>query len=156
MLLCAVLPKQFISLALAFCLLFALCVPASAAVNVPNGTFSSNYFSSYGVVLGDAGSHRLCITFSTDGIGICDELGVSTFQVEKKITGDDGTTYWANVGSFSGQTGHNVSSYTYSVNFQGVGGETYRVRATFMCTKTINGVVGTEFKTTTTGGKKIN
>ena len=102
--------KQFISLALAFCLIFALCIPASAAVNVPNGMFSSNYFSSYGVVLGDAGSHQLRITFSTDGMGICDELGVSNFSVDKKITGDDGSTYWANVGTFSGQTGHNVGS----------------------------------------------
>lgn len=148
--------KQFISLALAFCLIFALCVPASASLNVPNSTFSSNYFSSYGVILSDAGSHQLCITFSTDGIGICDELGVATFSVQKKMIAGDGSTYWADVGTFSGQTGHNVSSYTYSVNFQGVGGETYRVRATFMCTKTINGVVGTEHKTTTTGGKKIN
>ena len=148
--------KKFISLALALCLIFALCVPASAAVNVPNGTFSSNYFSNYGVALSDAGSHQLRITFSTDGMGICDELGVSIFSVDKKITGDDGSTYWANVGTFSGQTGHNVSSYTYSVNFQGVGGETYRVRATFMCAKIINGVYGTEHKTVTTGGKKIN
>ena len=148
--------KQFISLALALCLIFALCVPASAALNIPNGTFSSNYFSSYGVVISDAGSHQLRITFSTDGIGICDELGVSNFSVDKYVTLDDGSHAWSNVGTFSGQTGHNVGSYTYSVNFQGVGGETYRVRATFMCTKTINGVVGTEFKTTTTGGKKIN
>lgn len=148
--------KQFISLALAFCLIFALCIPASAAVNVPNGMFSSNYFSSYGVVLGDAGSHQLRITFSTDGMGICDELGVSNFSVDKKITGDDGSTYWANVGTFSGQTGHNVGSYTYSVLYQGVAGATYRVRATFTCTKIINGVAGTEHKTITTGGKKIN
>ena len=148
--------KQFISLALVFCLIFGLCVPASAELNVPNGTFSSNYFQSYGVVLGDAGSHQLRITFSVDGIGICDELGVATFTVERKITGDDGSTYWANAGTFAGQTRHNVSSYTYSVNYPGVAGATYRVRATFMCTKTINGVTGSEFKTLTTGGKKIN
>lgn len=148
--------KQIISFALAFCLMFALCVPASAELNIPNGTYSSNYFSNYGVVIGDAGGHQLRITFSTDGVGICDELGVSNFSVQKKIIADDGSTYWADVGTFSGQTGRNVSSYTYSVNFQGVGGETYRVRATFMCTKIINGVVGTEHKTVTTGGKKIN
>ena len=148
--------KQCISLALALCLIFALCVPASAELNIPNGTYSSNYFQSYGVVLGDAGSHQLRITFSVDGIGICDELGVATFTVERKITGDDGSTYWANAGSFSGQTGHNVSSYTYAVTVQGVAGATYRVRATFMCIKTINGVTGSEFKTLTTGGKRIN
>lgn len=148
--------KQFISLALALCLIFALCVPASAALNVPNGTFSSNYFSSYGVVISDAGSHQMRITFSTDGIGICDELGVSTFSVQKRITLDDGSYGWLDVGSFSGQTGHNVSSYTYSVLYQGVAGATYRVRATFMCAKIINGVYGTEHKTVTTGGKKIN
>ena len=148
--------KKFISLALALCLIFALCVPASAAVNVPNGTFSSNYFSSYGVVLGDAGSHQLRITFSTDGMGICDELGVSTFSVQKRITLDDGSYGWLDVGTFSGQTGYNVGSYTYSVLYQGVAGATYRVRATFTCTKIINGVAGTEHKTITTGGKKIN
>lgn len=148
--------KHCISLALALCLILALCVPASAELNVPNGTFSSNYFQSYGVVLGDAGSHKLRITFTTDGIGICDELGVASFSVQRKYTLDDGSTIWADAGTFSGQTGHNVSSYTYSVNVQGVAGATYRVRATFVCTKTINGVVGTEFKTLTTGGKKIN
>ena len=148
--------KQCISLALALCLIFALCVPASAELNIPNGTFSSNYFQSYGVVLGDAGSHKLCITFSVDGIGICDELGVASFTVERYVTLDDGSHAWASAGTFAGQTGHNVSSYTYSVNVQGVAGATYRVRATFTCTKIINGVNGTEHKTITTGGKTIN
>ena len=143
------------SLVLALCLFVTLCFPATAEINAPTGTFASNYFISYGVALTDNGGHRLHIVFSTVGMGLCDEIGVATYSVEKYIETEQGN-FWTNIsGSCSGQTGHNTNSYSYSFNFQCASAGTYRVRATFMCTKTINGEVGTEFKTVTTGGYTI-
>ena len=130
--------------------------PASAAVIIPDGTFSSNYFSSYGCVIGDNGGHVLHITFSVTGMGICDEIGVAVFCVQKLITTDDGSHWVDLTGLIPGQTRTNAMYCTYGVNFQGVAGERYRVRATFMCTKTINGVVGTEHKSVTTTSVVVN
>ena len=144
------------SLILVLCLFVTLCFPAAAEINAPNGTFASNYFISYGVATSDNGGHRLHIVFSTVGMGMCDELGVATYSVEKYVTLDDGSHAWKNIsGSCSGQTMHNTNSYSYSLNFQCGSAGTYRVRATFMCTKTINGQVSTEHKTVTTGGYTI-
>jgi hypothetical protein len=145
-----------ISLVLALCLFVTLCFPATAEINAPTGTFSSDYFISYGVAIGDNGGHQLHIVFSTVGMGLCDEIGVATFSVEKLINVEGGGTAWTNIsGSCPGQTGHNTASYSYSLNFQCASGGTYRVRATFVCVKTINGEIGTEFKTVTTGGYTI-
>lgn len=143
------------SLVLALCLFFTLCFPATAEVNAPTGTFASNYFISYGVALGDNGGHRLHIVFSTVGMGLCDEIGVATYSVEKYIETEQGN-FWTNIsGSCSGQTGYNTNSYSYSFNFQCASAGTYRVRVTFICVKTINGVASSETKTVTTSGCTI-
>ena len=47
--------KRFASLALAVCMLIGMCFPATAAVIIPDGMFSSNYFTSYGCVINDDG-----------------------------------------------------------------------------------------------------
>lgn len=144
------------SLVLVLCLFVTLCFPAAAEVNVPTGTFSSNYFISYGVAISDNGGHRLHIVFSTVGMGMCDELGVATYSVQKYVELADGSHAWTDIsGSCSGQTMHNTNAYSYSLNFQCGSAGTYRVRATFMCAKIINGEYGTEFKTVTTGGYTI-
>ena len=149
--------KQFLSLALAICLLVGMCVPASAAVVIPDGTFSSDYFSSYGCVINDNGGHVLHITFTVHGMGICDEIGVATFCVDKYVELADGSHMWADVsGTIPGQTRTNAMYCTYGVNFQGVAGERYRVRATFLCIKTINGVTGSETKSVTTTSVVVN
>lgn len=145
--------NKAISMLLAVCFILGLCCSAQAAENPPDGTFSSNYFASYGAVLSDAGGHRLRVTFSTTGMGICDELGVANYSVDKLVTLEDGSQGWMVVASgLSGSTGHNVGSYTFSILFQGVAGETYRVRATFYCAK--NG--GSEFKSYTSPRKTVN
>ena len=150
--------KQFLSLALVICLLVGICVPASAAVNIPDGTFSSDYFSSYGCVINDNGGHVLHITFTVHGMGICDEIGVANFCVEKQYTLEDGTKIWSNIsGLIPGQTRTNAMYCTYGVNFQGVAGERYRVRATFYCAKTFaDGTSGSEFKSVTTTSVVVN
>ena len=143
------------SLFLVLCLFVTLCFPASAEINAPNGTFSSDYFASYGVATGDNGGHRLHITFSATGMGVCDEIGVATYSVQKYVQTEQGN-FWADIsGTCSGQTAHNTNGYSYSINYQCGSAGTYRVRATFICVKTINGVVGSETKTVTTNGRAI-
>ena len=150
--------KQFLSLALVICLLVGICVPASAAVIIPDGTFSSDYFSSYGCVINDNGGHVLHITFTVHGMGICDEIGVANFCVQKQYTLEDGTKIWSDVsGLIPGQTRTNAMYCTYGVNFQGVAGERYRVRATFYCAKTFaDGTSGSEHKSVTTTSVVVN
>jgi len=104
---------------------------------------ASNYFASYGASMSAGGGGGICITFKAVGTGICNQIGVANYHVEKKT--DAG---WVNVsGSLSGQTGTNVASYTFGRYFQGVAGETYRIQVTFCCT--INN--SSEYKSYTSG-----
>lgn len=146
--------KKIISLSLVLMLAFIYTVPAMAAINPPADPQDSDYFSSYGTVLSDRGGHVMHITFSTVGVGVCSELGVSTYEVEKLVTDSDGNQYWTNVtGLLTGSMGYNVNAHTFGINFQGVAGETYRVRCTFLCIKY---GVGSEAKSYTSGRKTIN
>ena len=107
-------------------------------------TRASNYFASYGTTMSAPGNGRIGITFKAVGTGICNQIGVASYTVER--LDDDGN--WENVsGALSGQTGTNVASYTFGRYFQGVAGETYRIQVTFVC------VIGTgmEHKSYTSG-----
>lgn len=148
--------KRMLILALVLCM-FMGCTPTLAAVNPPALTFASDYFISYGTTLSDRGGHVMHVTFSTAGMGLCDELGVATFCVEKLFTLDDGNTIWAAVTEWCpGQTGTNVPSYTYGINFQGIGGETYRVKCTFICQKTFpDGTTSVEHKSHTSNSLTV-
>lgn len=93
-------------------------------------TRASNYFSSYGTTMSAAGGGGINITFKAVGTGLCNQIGVASYHVDKLL--DDGR--WENVsGLLSGQTGTNVASYTFGRYFQGVAGETYRIQVTFLC-----------------------
>ena len=148
--------KRMLSLVLLVCMLMG-CASASAAINPPASTFASDYFISYGTTLSDNGGHVMHILFSTAGMGMCDVLGVATYRVEKLVTLDDGNTIWASVTEdLPGKTGTNVPSYSYAINFQGKAEETYRVKCTFICTKTFSdGTHGTETKSHTSRSIKI-
>ena len=101
-------------------------------------TRASNYFSSYGTTMSAPGNGRIGITFRAVGTGICNQIGVASYHVER--LDDDGN--WENVsGALSGQTGTNVASYTFGRYFQGVAGETYRIQVTFTC------IIGTSGET---------
>ena len=93
-------------------------------------TRASNYFSSYGTSGSAIGGGQIYITFRAVGTGICNQIGVANYHVQKWH--EDG--YWIDVsGTLSGQTGTNVASYTFGRYFQGVAGETYRIQVTFLC-----------------------
>ncbi len=115
--------------AISFVLLLAIlssCLFSAALAE----TRASNYFTSYGTTIGTPGSGRLSITFKAVGTDICNQIGVANYMVQRRE--DNGN--WTDVsGLLSGQTGSNVASYTFGRYFQGVAGETYRVKVTFLC-----------------------
>ncbi|MBQ8554815.1 MAG: hypothetical protein IJ438_02970 [Clostridia bacterium] len=105
---------------------------------------NSNYFSSYGASLTDEGGGTVMIMFTTTGTGLCSQLGVASYSVQR--LDDDGN--WEDVsGLLTGETGSNMITYSFSRYFYGVPGETYRVNVTFL--STLNG--STETKTYTSG-----
>lgn len=118
--------KKMISLALVIVL---MCTTLSVCFAETPGMRSSNYFHSYGTNMSDAGNGVLSITFSCVGMGVCSQLGVATYSVEK-LTSEG----WMNVsGLLDGQTGSNTAAYAFGRYFYGVSGETYRVNVTFVC-----------------------
>ena len=106
-------------------------------------TRASDYFTSYGTTMSAIGNGRIAITFKAVGTGLCNQIGVASYHVEKRT--DEG---WIGVsGLLSGQTGTNVASYTFGRYFQGIAGETYRIQVIFCCT--INN--SSEYKIYTSG-----
>ena len=131
--------KKMISLALVIVL---MCTTLSVCFAETPGMRSSNYFHSYGTNMSDAGNGVLSITFSCVGMGVCSQLGVATYSVQR--LNDNG--YREDIsGLLNGQTGSNVAAYAFGRYFYGVSGETYRVNVTFVCV--LNG--GIEHKTYT-------
>lgn len=128
--------KKMISLVLVIML---LCTSIAVCYAETPDMRSSNYFHSYGTNMRDAGNGVLSITFSCVGMGVCSQLGVATYSVQKRI--EDGR--WEDVsGLLNGQTGSNVAAYAFGRYFYGVSGETYRVNVTFLCA--LNGSVETK------------
>lgn len=126
--------RRSISLTLVFVMLMvAVSAPAYAALPQSDEITASNYFTSYGTNLSRQGGGTLLITFSTTGVGICDILGVATFQIE---CWDEEDEQWYDVTTvIPGETGTNVATYNFSRYYYGTAGKTYRVCVTFVCTK---------------------
>lgn len=134
--------KKTISVVL-FLAIMCSCIFSYALAETPESR-ASDYFSSYGTSLSAPGGGRIAVTFRAVGTGICNQIGVASYHVER--LNDAGE--WVSVsGLLSGQTGSNVASYSFGRYFQGVAGETYRVVVTFVCT--IGD--GMEFKAYTSG-----
>jgi hypothetical protein len=138
--------KRYIAFVLA--LLTLICSTAAfATADNDHDTRASNYFNNYGTVLTAKGGGKIKVTFSCSSVGIASELGVVNYSVQRK----NSSGIWEDFYDWqSGQTGTNVSSYSFSRTINGTAGTTYRVRCTFMCTK--NG--STENKSYTSGSKK--
>ena len=121
--------KRFSALLLTLIMLLTCLLPCAQAENP--GIRSSNFFCSYGTTLSKEGNGRIKIVFSTTGIGVCNQLGVATYHVERR----DENGNWENVSdTLYGSMGTNITNYTFSRYFNGVAGETYRVKVVFLCT----------------------
>ena len=129
--------KRFMACILA---IVALLCFASFAMAESNSTRDSNYFQSYGITLSKPGSNKINITFSCSAVGTASQIGVSNYSVQR-YNSDSG--YWEVVsGPHNGSYSYNASSHSFAKTFQGVAGEKYRVRCTFLCTK--NGTTETK------------
>ena len=120
-------------LALILVILTMLCV-GSIAVAEEDNTRASNYFNSYGITLSKPGSAKLNITFAcTSAGGTASQIGVSTYAVQRYD--EDAGSWTAVTGWLNGTYSYNASSHSFAKTFQGVNGETYRVKCTFLCVK---------------------
>lgn len=120
--------KRFVTFIMALMLLLSCTIPFAQAEDAMSR--SSNFFCSYGTTLSKEGNGRIKIVFSTTGIGICNQLGVANYQVQR--LDDDGE--WVDVsGMLNGSMATGLTNYTFSRYFNGVAGDTYRVKVIFLC-----------------------
>ena len=117
-------------MALILVALSLLCLTSFALADEEASTWSSNYFQSYGVSVTKLGGGKIGITMSCSAVGTASQLGVSSYTVYRY---DDGS--WTYITSGSGGYKYNTSSYALSKTFNGVAGEKYRVKCTFLCNK---------------------
>lgn len=119
-------------LALILVIITLICIGSIAMADEDN-TRASNYFNSYGITLSKPGSNKINITFSCTAVGTASQIGVSTYSVYRYDEDDAG---WLLVsGPNSGSYSYNASSHSFAKTFQGVAGEKYRVKCTFLCVK---------------------
>lgn len=136
--------KRFMALILVTMLMICL---GSVALADENETRASDYFSTYAITLSKAGSAKINITFSCSSAGgTASQIGVSNYSVQRY---DEDDLEWDTVsGPNSGSYSYNASSHSFAKTFQGVNGEKYRVKCTFLCTK--NGTTETKSYTSRT------
>lgn len=120
--------KRFLALVLVALSFVCICSFALAEEN--NSTRASNYFANYGISVTPIGNGKLSFTMSCSAVGTASQLGVSSYSVQKYT--DSG---WVTVATGGSDYKYNVSSYALSKTFNGVVGEKYRVKCTFLCTK---------------------
>lgn len=121
-----------------------ICISSYAFAEDSTSTRASDYFASYGISLSSGGSGKVNFTMSCESVGTASQLGVSSYTVYRY---DDGS--WTYITSGSGSYKYNTSSYALSKTFNGVSGEKYRVKCTFLCAKS-GGTVETKTYTSRT------
>ena len=135
--------KRFIAFSLVLILLFCSTVALAAEADRAS-TRASDYFASYGMAVTIIGGGRLQLDFSCSSVGMASQLGVASYEVERKNSSGE----WVDVtGLLSGSMRNNVVSHSFCKIFYGVPGERYRVKCTFACVK--NG--SSEYKNYTSG-----
>lgn len=117
-------------MALLLAALALMCFTSIALADDNDSARASNYFQNYGISIAPIGSGKVTFTMSCSAVGTASQLGVSSYTVYRY---DDGG--WTYVASGSGGYKYNTSSYALSKTFNGVAGEKYRVKCTFLCAK---------------------
>lgn len=122
--------KRIISVVLIALMLCSI-LPIACFAEKSNNSRASNFFSNYGATLSRQSDGRIKIVFSATGTDICTKIGVASYQIEERSSGGS----WGAFGGLNnGQTGSNVSSYTFSKYFTPNSGKQYRVKCVFICT----------------------
>ena len=120
--------KRFMALLLAALVL--MCFTSIALADDNDSARASNYFQNYGISIAPIGSGKVTFTMSCSAVGTASQLGVSSYTVYRY---DDGS--WTYITSGEGGYKYNTTSYALSKTMNGVAGEKYRVKCTFLCTK---------------------
>lgn len=119
--------KRIVALLLAVILTGAFTFAAAAEAEIMPR--ASEYFSSYSIGITPKAGGKLSVRFSTTGVETSSTLGVTTYQLQKKVDG-----VFQNVGEEqTGSVGNGVIEHTFTRTCQGVAGEIYRVKASFVC-----------------------
>lgn len=122
--------KRLISLVLLVTTLLG-CMSCLAQAETEIAPYNSSYFISYGTTLSKEGGGKIKIIFQACATSVATSIGVANYQVEKLNSNGE----WVDcTGLRSGATASNVGSYTFSKYFNGIAGETYRVKVVFTCT----------------------
>ena len=117
-------------LALVLVALSLLCLTSFALAEENDNTRASNYFSNYGISVSKLGSGKIGFTMSCSAACTASQLGVSSYRVQKYT--DSG---WVTVATGGSSYKYGVTSFALSKTFNGIAGEKYRVKCTFLCTK---------------------
>lgn len=126
--------KRTLSLVLT---LMLLCCVASASAESPL-QWNSRTLYTCNIYLSASTSGSISITFRAVGTGLCSQIGVASYEVERM----DASGNWYDAsGAMTGDYGYNVVSHSFNRSFSGTPGGTYRVKATFLCSQ--NGVIDT-------------
>ena len=91
--------------------------------------YASLYFDSYSANITPKAGGTINVKFSTTGVKESYSLGVSSFQLQRKVNGefkDEGEEQ-------SGSVGRNVVRHTFTRSCTVVPGEVYRVKVLFVC-----------------------
>lgn len=111
-------------------IVLSLIICCTALADDETSPRASNYFGSYGISVSKLGSGKIGFTMSCTSMGTASQLGVSSYTVYRYDNGS-----WTYIASGTGTYKYNVSSFALSKTFNGVAGEKYRVKCTFLCTK---------------------
>lgn len=117
-------------IALILLVLSLLCIVSLGLAEENDNTRASNYFQSYGIAVNKLGGGKIQFTMSCSAVGTASQLGVSSYRVQKYT--DSG---WVTVANGGSSYKYGVSSFALSKTFNGIAGEKYRVKCTFLCTK---------------------
>lgn len=115
--------KKFIAL------ICALMLSMVSVVGLAAEARASEYFNSYSIGITPRAGGKLTVRFSTTAVKESATLGVTVFQLQKKVNG-----VYVDVGeSQSGSVGHDVVEHTFTRSCTAIPGDLYRVEAYFVC-----------------------
>ena len=120
--------KRIITILLIAVSILCLCSNCLAEDNLDSR--ASDYFASYGISLSSGGSGKINFTMNCASHGTASQLGVTSYNVQKYTSSG-----WVSVASGGSNYKYGVSSYALSKTFNGISGEKYRVKCTFLCVK---------------------
>lgn len=111
-------------------LVLILAAPVSAATVPVISPQASQYLSFYGAEIEEVSSAEFKVTFTVQGTGTMDKLGVSSITVYRSMDGSNWSIWFTDTTS-SGMTITNRSTYRASIYYDGDPGVYYQAKVGF-------------------------